>query len=48
MWTQTEERQLEEKLVRILKPNECALIYDEKRGRLLAICNKNGKIEITI
>jgi hypothetical protein len=45
--TKTEEHPLKEKLVGILKPNECALIYDEKRGKLLAVCNKNGKIEVT-
>jgi len=36
------------KRIKILKPGECALIYDEKRGRLLGICNKRGKIELTL
>ncbi len=29
-----------------IKPNECGLVYDEKRGMLIAICNKNGEIKI--
>ncbi len=27
-----------------IKPDECGLVYDEKRGMLIAVCNKNGKI----
>ncbi|MBU3966067.1 MAG: hypothetical protein KKG76_01640 [Euryarchaeota archaeon] len=27
-----------------IKPNECGLVYDEKRGMLIAVCNTNGKI----
>jgi hypothetical protein len=30
--------------LRKIKPNECGLVYDEKRGMLIAVCNKNGKI----
>jgi len=29
-----------------IKPNECGLVYDEKRGMLIAVCNKNGEIRI--
>lgn len=29
-----------------IKPNECGLVYDEKRGMLIAVCNKNGDIRI--
>jgi len=29
-----------------IKPNECGLVYDETRGMLIAICNKNGEIKI--
>ncbi len=29
-----------------IKPNECGLVYDEKRGMLIAVCNKNGEINI--
>jgi hypothetical protein len=29
-----------------LKSNECGLIYDEKRGLLIAVCNKNGELKI--
>ncbi len=34
---------LEEK-VKILKPDECAIIYDDKRGLLVGVCNEKGKI----
>jgi hypothetical protein len=27
-----------------IKPSECGLIYDDKRGLLVAICNKDGEI----
>ncbi len=33
-------------MLKKLKPDECGLIYDETRGILLAVCNRNGKIEI--
>lgn len=29
-----------------IKPNECGLVYDETRGMLIAVCNKNGEIKI--
>ena len=29
-----------------IKPNECGLVYDETRGVLIAVCNKNGEIRI--
>ncbi|MBU3966134.1 MAG: hypothetical protein KKG76_01990 [Euryarchaeota archaeon] len=29
-----------------IKPNECGLVYDEKRGMVIAVCNKNGEIRI--
>ena len=29
-----------------IKPNECGLVYDETRGVLIAVCNKNGVIKI--
>lgn len=25
-------------------PMNCGLVYDEKRGMLIAVCNKNGKV----
>ena len=48
MVKETKEPPLKDKMVRILKPKECALIYDEKNGKILAICNRNGKPEITL
>jgi len=30
--------------LKTLKPNECGIIYDEIRGLLIGICNKNGEI----
>jgi hypothetical protein len=38
---------LKDKIIKILKPGECALIYDEKSSKLLAVCRKRGKLEIT-
>lgn len=29
-----------------LKPDECGLVYDEVRGILIAVCNKNGELSI--
>lgn len=29
-----------------LKSDECGLIYDEKRGLMIAVCNKNGELKI--
>jgi len=29
-----------------LKPDECGLVYDEVRGILIAVCNKDGKLSI--
>jgi hypothetical protein len=29
-----------------IKPNECGLVYDETRGVLIAVCNRNGEIRI--
>jgi hypothetical protein len=43
---ENKEKQTKE-ILRILKSGECALIYNEKSGKILAICNKNGKAEIT-
>jgi len=42
------DKELEEFLksekVKTLKPNECGLIYDEKRGLLIGVCNKDEKL----
>jgi len=32
--------------LKTLKPNECGIIYDEIRGLLIGICNKNGELKI--
>ncbi|MBI4289377.1 MAG: hypothetical protein HY671_13245 [Chloroflexi bacterium] len=32
--------------LKVIKPNECGLLYDEKRDRVITICNKDGKLEI--
>ena len=45
---ETEESLLKDKLVMVLKPNECAIIYDRERGKLLVIRNENGKPKITL
>lgn len=42
------EELLKSEKIKTLKPNECALFYDKERGKLLGICNKNGKLEITL
>jgi hypothetical protein len=39
---------LKSEKVKTLKPNECAIVYDEERGLLLGVCNKNGRIEVTL
>mgnify|MGYP000352192711 CR=1 FL=1 len=39
------ERLLKEKM-KILKPKECAVIYDDERGLLISVCNEEGKIKI--
>jgi hypothetical protein len=41
------EELLKSEKLKVLKPNECGLIYDEKRDLLIGICNKDGKIEVT-
>ena len=41
------EELLKSEKIKTLKPNECALFYDEKEGKLVGICNKDGKLEIT-
>jgi len=33
-------------MLKKLKSNECGLIYDETRGLMIAVCNKNGEIKI--
>ena len=38
------EKLLKEKL-KVLKPDECALAYDEKKGVLIGVCNKDGKLK---
>ncbi len=32
--------------VKVLKPDECAIIYDDKRGLFISACNDKGKIKI--
>ncbi len=39
-----DEIEIREDELRKIKPNECGLVYDEKRGMLIAVCNKNGNI----
>ena len=29
-----------------IRPDECGLVYDQKRGLLIAVCNKKGEIKI--
>jgi hypothetical protein len=41
------EELLKSERLKVLKPNECGLIYDEKRDFLIGICNKDGEIKIT-
>lgn len=33
-------------MLKKLKSDECGLIYDETRGLIIAVCNKNGEIKI--
>jgi hypothetical protein len=33
--------------IKIIKPSECGLIYDDKRGLLIGLCNKDGEIKVT-
>jgi len=40
------EELLKSEKIKIIKPNECGLIYDEKRDFLIGLCNKDGKIKI--
>lgn len=40
------EIKIEADVLKKLKSNECGLIYDETRGLLVAVCNKNGEIKI--
>lgn len=44
--TEEIEELLKSEKIKTLKPNECALFYDEKKGKLVGICNKDGKLEI--
>lgn len=40
------EELLKSEKLKILKPNECGLIYDENRGIIYGICNKDGKFTV--
>ncbi|MDI6916844.1 MAG: hypothetical protein QMC80_03515 [Thermoplasmatales archaeon] len=42
------EKLLKSEKLKVLKPNECGLMYDEKKGLLIGFCNKNGEIKITL
>ncbi|MDI6902638.1 MAG: hypothetical protein QMC77_02735 [Methanocellales archaeon] len=44
----TLEEFLKSEKVKTLKPDECGLIYDEKRGLLIGVCNKDGEIKVTL
>ncbi len=50
MEKKTEAQSIEELIksdkLKILKPNECGLLYDEKGNRIFTFCNKDGKIEM--
>lgn len=50
MEKKAETKRIEELLkndkLKIIKPNECGLLYDEKQERLITICNKDGNLEI--
>ena len=39
---------LKSEKIKTLKPDECGLIYDEKRGLVIGVCNKNGEIKVTL
>lgn len=41
------EKLLKSEMVKILKPNECALVYDEKTGILKGVCNKDGELKVS-
>lgn len=40
------EIEIQEVELKKIKPNECGLVYDETRGVLIAVCNKNGEVKI--
>lgn len=42
------EKLLKSEKLKVLKPNECGLIFDEKRGLLVGVCNKDGAIQVTL
>jgi len=42
------EKLLKSEKLKTLKPKECGLLYDDKRGLLIGICNKNGDLEIKL
>lgn len=42
MKTEIEKRHRDK--IKKIGPNECGIVYDNKRGIVLGICNKNGKL----
>lgn len=41
------EQLLKSEKVKILEPNACALIYDQARGLLIGVCNKDGELKVS-
>lgn len=39
---------LKSEKIKTLKPDECGLIYEDKKVLLIGVCNKNGEIKITL
>lgn len=50
MEKKAETKRIEELLksdkLKIIKPNECGLLYDEKHDKIITICNRDGNLEI--
>lgn len=46
--TEEIERLLKSEKLKILKPDECGLLFDEKKGLLIGVCNKDGEIRVTL
>ena len=42
----TLEELLKSDKLKIIKPNECGLLYDEKHDKIITICNRDGNLEI--
>lgn len=41
------EKLLKSDKLKVLKPNECGIIYDEKAGVLVGVCNKDGEFKVS-